>query len=84
MTDREPASIPGVLSFEQVLTVWRVLVMFVNGKTKREVARALGYSRKYVAAVRDGEVRPSVHFAARLAAAIGTDLQSLLGIGGTS
>ncbi|MDI1481458.1 hypothetical protein [Polyangium sp. y55x31] len=80
--DREPPSIPAVLTDEQAARVRARLDRFAKGTSVRGCAKALGYARKYVRAVRDGAIRPSVHFASRVAHVAGMDLATLLGISG--
>jgi len=80
MTEREPEpiSIPGVLTDKHVEIVRAHLKTFHVGKTPRDVSVALEYSPLYVQSVAEGKVRPSPHFASRLAHALGLELEDLI------
>jgi len=80
--EKDPPSIPAVLTDGQIAAVWAALDTYVKGKSKAEIAEALGYRYKYVNGVLVGTIRPSVHFAIQLARAAGLDIEALLNLEG--
>ena len=80
--EREPVSVPAILTDEQVAIVRNALSEYAKDKRPHDVAASLGYVELYLRAVRKGEIRPSVHFAAELARVLGTDLETLLALEG--
>jgi len=52
---------------------------YVQGKSLHAVAQALGYRRVYVAAVLEGKLHVTVHFAGQVARVLGTDIDALAG-----
>lgn len=78
MSEREPISIPAVLSDQQVEIVLAKLKTFHVDKTPRDVADALEYEPLYIRSAIEGGVRPSPHFASRLAHALGMELEDLI------
>ncbi|MDI1476442.1 helix-turn-helix transcriptional regulator [Polyangium sp. y55x31] len=77
--DQDPDSVPAVLSNEMQERVRSALVAYAQGKTQHALAEALGYPRGYVAAVLDGKLHVTVHFAGQVARVLGTDINALVG-----
>lgn len=77
--DQDPASVPAVLSNDMQERVRSALVAYAQGKTQHAVAQALGYRRVYVAAVLEGKLHVTVHFAGQVARVLGTDIDALAG-----
>ncbi|MDC3960723.1 hypothetical protein KEG38_43120 [Polyangium jinanense] len=61
--DQDPDSVPAVLSNDMQERVRSALVAYAQGKAQHAVAQTLGYPRGYVAAVLDGKLHVTVHFA---------------------
>lgn len=76
--DEEPISVPAVLTGEQVDRVRAALKTLRSGKTAAEVATQLGYPWVYVQAVVDGVIPCTGHFAVRVAAAGGGEVEDFL------
>ena len=76
--DIDPPSVPAVLTDEQNARVRARLERYARGTSTRLAARSLGYSRRYMRAVIDGEIRAPVHFAASVARVTRIDLDALL------
>ncbi|MDI1431656.1 helix-turn-helix domain-containing protein [Polyangium sorediatum] len=55
------------------------LVAYAQGKAQHAVAQALGYPRGYVAAVFEGKLHVTVHFAGQVARVLGTDVNARAG-----
>ncbi|MDC0747789.1 helix-turn-helix domain-containing protein [Polyangium mundeleinium] len=81
--DQEPPSIPAILSAEQAARVRKALTAYATGKTRREVAKAIGFARMYICAFLRGEVPCSDVLASRIARAVGVDLVALVRGGST-
>lgn len=75
--DQDPASVPAVLSNDMQERVRSALVAYAQGKGQHAVAQALGYRRVYVAAVLEGKLHVTVHFAGQVARVLGTDVNAL-------
>ena len=76
--DQGPPSIPAILSAEQAGRVRTALAAYAEGKTRREVAKSLGFARMYVYAFLRGEVPCSDVLASRVARVVGVDLGALV------
>ncbi|MDI1437105.1 helix-turn-helix transcriptional regulator [Polyangium sorediatum] len=77
--DQDTDSVPAVLSNDMQQRVRSALVAYARGKAQHAVAQALGYPRGYVAAVLDGKLHVTVHFAGQVARVLGTDISTLAG-----
>jgi len=76
--DREPPSIPAVLTDLQAARVRKALAPYVTARTPRESAKMLGFARMYVRAVLHGEIHCTLLFASRVARVLRVDLDLLV------